>query len=121
MRDVFLLAPLVAARPGLRVPGAWDGFEMAVRAVLGQQVTVRHAVSLLGKLVARFGDRFADSSTQEAGTLTHVFPLPDRLVSAELTILGIPRVRASALTSLAVAATNDPEVLGSGRDVSESR
>ena len=50
-----VLAPLVAARPGLRVPGAWDGFELAVRAVLGQQITVAAAVGLAGKLVARYG------------------------------------------------------------------
>ena len=46
------LAPLVAARPGLRVPGAWDGFELAVRAILGQQITVAAAPQLAGKLVA---------------------------------------------------------------------
>jgi AraC family transcriptional regulator of adaptative response / DNA-3-methyladenine glycosylase II len=50
-----LLARLIAARPGLRVPGAWDGFELAVRAVLGQQITVAAAVGLAGKLVARYG------------------------------------------------------------------
>ncbi|HKV41694.1 MAG TPA: AlkA N-terminal domain-containing protein, partial [Blastocatellia bacterium] len=50
-----VLAPLVAARPGLRVPGAWDGFELAVRAVLGQQITVAAATRLLGKLVTVYG------------------------------------------------------------------
>ena len=50
------LAPLVAARPGLRVPGAWDGFELAVRAVLGQQITVAAARGLAGTLVAAHGD-----------------------------------------------------------------
>ena len=44
-----ILAPLVAARPGLRVPGAWDGFELAVRAVLGQQITVAAGVGLVGE------------------------------------------------------------------------
>ncbi len=53
------LAPLVAARPGLRVPGAWDGFELAVRAVLGQQITVPGAIRLAGALVARFGESCA--------------------------------------------------------------
>ena len=46
-----MLAPLVAARPGLRVPGAWDGFELAVRAIFGQQITVPAATKLLGRLV----------------------------------------------------------------------
>jgi AraC family transcriptional regulator of adaptative response / DNA-3-methyladenine glycosylase II len=113
-----LLAPLIAARPGLRVPGAWDGFELAVRAVLGQQVTVGHAVCLAGKLVARFGERLAAVPAEDAG-LTHVFPRPDRLVSADLTVLGMPRARASAVTSLAAAVENDPLVLGWGRSLSE--
>src|ERR1700727_101781 len=50
-----ILAPLVAARPGLRVPGAWDGFELAVRAILGQQITVTAATALAGKLVRAYG------------------------------------------------------------------
>ena len=49
-----VLAPLVAARPGLRVPGAWDGFELAVRAILGQQITVSAATRLAGKLVSSY-------------------------------------------------------------------
>ena len=55
-----VLAPLVAARPGLRVPGAWDGFELAVRAILGQQITVAAATRLVGKLVACCGERLGD-------------------------------------------------------------
>ena len=64
------LAPLIAARPGLRVPGAWDGFELAVRAVLGQQITVSAARDLAGRLVAAHGAPLAEP----AGALTHVFP-----------------------------------------------
>jgi AraC family transcriptional regulator of adaptative response / DNA-3-methyladenine glycosylase II len=52
-----LLAPLVAARPGLRVPGAWDPFELAVRAIVGQQVSVAGARTIAGRIVARAGDR----------------------------------------------------------------
>jgi AraC family transcriptional regulator, regulatory protein of adaptative response / DNA-3-methyladenine glycosylase II len=74
------LAPLVAARPGLRVPGAWDGFELAVRAVLGQQITVSAAVGLAGQLVQRHGEPLAESL--RVGTqLTHVFPLPERIAT----------------------------------------
>src|SRR6202035_796851 len=62
-----LLAPLVAARPGLRVPGAWDGFELAVRAVLGQQITVPAATQLAGKLVQAFGETIADATAREQG------------------------------------------------------
>ena len=59
-----VLAPLVAARPGLRVPGAWDGFELAVRAVLGQQITVSGAATLAGKLVAIYGEPLAEWSPE---------------------------------------------------------
>jgi AraC family transcriptional regulator, regulatory protein of adaptative response / DNA-3-methyladenine glycosylase II len=62
----------VKARPGLRVPGAWDGFELAIRAVLGQQITVSTAVRLTGRLVAAHGERLAEPD----GDLTHVFPRP---------------------------------------------
>ena len=59
-----VLAPLVAARPGLRVPGAWDGFELAVRAIFGQQITVPAATKLLGKLVQAFGDPLPAASRE---------------------------------------------------------
>jgi AraC family transcriptional regulator, regulatory protein of adaptative response / DNA-3-methyladenine glycosylase II len=112
-----VLAPLVAARPGLRVPGAWDGFELAVRAVLGQQITVAAAVGLAGKLVARYGLSLAAGLETEG--LTHVFPRPERLAWAPLTTLGMPRMRAATLTSLAAAVAEDPRVLGAGRSVAE--
>ena len=82
-----ILAPLVAARPGLRVPGAWDGFEGAVRIIVGQ--------------------------------LTHVFPRPEHVASADLTALRMPRMRAATLTSLAAAVVADPHVLGAGRSLTE--
>ena len=96
-----LLSPLVAARPGLRVPGAWDGFELAVRAVLGQQVTVRAATSLAGELVLAAGEPSADP-TAHRQELTHVFPTPQQLVQADLSAIGMPKARRMALASLAV-------------------
>ena len=86
------LAPLVAARPGLRVPGAWDGFELAVRAVLGQQITVPGAIRLAGALVARFGEKLREPD----GALTHVFPDPAALAGADPATLGMPRSRGVA-------------------------
>src|SRR5882672_5742890 len=74
-----LLAPLVAGRPGLRVPGAWDGFEVAVRAMLGQQITVVAAVNLAAKLVAEYGEPLRP--VYGAG-LTHIFPTPERIAQA---------------------------------------
>src|SRR5262249_21374272 len=107
------LAPLVAARPGLRMPGAWDGFEMAVRAVLGQQITVTAARRLAGKLVAAHGE----SLRSAGGQLTAVFPRPDRLAAADLASLGMPRSRAVALSALAAAAASDARLFHPARDL----
>ena len=99
-----LLAPLVARRPGLRVPGAWDGFETAVRALLGQQITVAAAANLAAKLVAVYGDPLTPTCSEG---LTHTFPLPATLAEADLRLLGMPAARAQALSSLAAAACAD--------------
>ena len=88
-----VLAALTAARPGLRIPGAWDGFELAMRAVLGQQITVVAAIRLGGKLVAAHG---APLARPEDG-LTHVFPEPAAIAAADLAPLGMPRSRARTL------------------------
>lgn len=106
-----LLGPRIAARPGLRVPGAWDGFELAVRAVLGQQITVAAARTLAGRLAASFGEPFADPDAVEHG-LTRQFPRPERLaaVAAEVAGLGMPRSRAHSVAGLAAAAVADPEL-----------
>jgi AraC family transcriptional regulator, regulatory protein of adaptative response / DNA-3-methyladenine glycosylase II len=100
------LAPLVKARPGLRVPGAWDGFELAIRAVLGQQITVVAAARLAGRMVAAYGQPL--SSPGEP--LTHVFPRPEVIAAADLASLGMPRSRAAALSAVAAAAVADPRV-----------
>lgn len=114
-----LLAPLVAARPGLRVPGAWDGFELAVRAVLGQQITVPAATRLAGKLVLAVGETIADPAAREQG-LTHVFPTPRQLVHADLTVIGMPSARRMALVSLAAAVAAEPRIFGPRRSLEEA-
>ena len=98
------LEPLVRARPGLRVPGAWDGFELAIRAVLGQQISVAAAARLAGRMVAAHGERLSAPS----GPLTHVFPRPEVVAAADLASLGMPRSRAAALSAVAAAAVADP-------------
>ncbi|MBI3709790.1 MAG: helix-turn-helix domain-containing protein [Proteobacteria bacterium] len=108
-----LLAPLVAERPGLRVPGAWDGFEIAVRAILGQQITVAAATKLAGKLVAAHGEVLpvAAGADASAAGLRYVFPSPDRLAGADLTAtLRMPRARVAAISALASAAKADPRL-----------
>jgi AraC family transcriptional regulator of adaptative response / DNA-3-methyladenine glycosylase II len=111
-----LLAPLVAARPGLRVPGAWDGFELAVRAILGQQITVSAAAKLAQALVVAYGQPITDPVIRELG-LTHVFPTPEQLAVADLTIIGMPRARRDALSSLARAVAADATLFGPRSDL----
>jgi AraC family transcriptional regulator of adaptative response / DNA-3-methyladenine glycosylase II len=100
------LAPLVAAHPGLRVPGSWDGFEVGVRAILGQQVTVAGARTLAGRLVDRLGEPVPGLT--ELG-LTHTFPPAEVVAAADLTGLGLTGARMTALTAFATA-VRDGEV-----------
>ncbi len=93
------LRPLVKERPGLRVPGAWAPFETAVRAILGQQVSVAAATTLAGRLARTFG-----TPLEGAPGLTHVFPRPEALESAALEpALPLPTARAAAIRALARA------------------
>jgi AraC family transcriptional regulator of adaptative response / DNA-3-methyladenine glycosylase II len=110
------LAPLVRARPGLRVPGAWDGFELAVRAVLGQQITVVGAARIAARLVERYGQPMS----RPVGSITHVFPLPQMLAARTLEGLGIPGSRADTLSALAAAVVADPHFLDANRDLTEA-
>lgn len=96
------LAPLLAARPGVRVPGGWDGFELGVRALLGQQVSVAAARRLGEQLV-----RLCGSRALLGGELSRVFPSPEQVAQAELGQLGMPRARREALCALAEAALSD--------------
>ena len=106
-RDPFL-APLVRSRPGLRSPGGWDGFELAVRAILGQQVTVRAARALAARLVSLCGVPLPRAG--RAPRLSHAFPSPRRVASAPLDRLGMPASRRAALKALANAAIADPHL-----------
>jgi AraC family transcriptional regulator of adaptative response / DNA-3-methyladenine glycosylase II len=104
-----LLAPLVAQRPGLRAPGGWDGFEIAVRAVLGQQISVVAARRLAGQLVARHG-RPVPKSFLLHPSLSHVFPTGKRLASVTSIGLGMPVARLAALKAVAEASVADPNL-----------
>ena len=113
-----LLAPLVASRPGLRVPGGWDGFELAVRAILGQQVSVTGARTLAGRLVARYGEPLAGGRGD--ARLTHVFPTPARLADADPSALGLPRSRGEALRALARASRDDARLFRTAQGLDEA-
>jgi len=92
------LSTVLAAHPGLRLPGAWDGFELAVRAILGQQVTVKGASTLSGRLASAFGERMA-----AADGPTILFPTPAALAEAEVGRIGLPKARARTIRALAEA------------------
>lgn len=99
LREEPLLAKAIRKRPGLRVPGGWDGFEIAVRAVIGQQISVAGATTLARRLV----DAYGETRTQARDSLDRAFPTPERLRDAPLETIGLPRSRAATLRSLAAA------------------
>jgi AraC family transcriptional regulator of adaptative response / DNA-3-methyladenine glycosylase II len=106
-------------RPGLRVPGAWDGFEVAVRAILGQQVSVAGATTLAGRLVERFGTPLPEAAA--AGSLTRVFPDAAALAGADLRAIGLPAARARAIAALAEAVAAGRLVLAPHADPDKTR
>ena len=87
--------------PGLRVPGCWNGFELAIRAILGQQITVKGATALAGRMVRAFGQPFF-----AAGDLTHTFPSPEVLATASLASVGLTTARAQTIRLLARAVSD---------------
>ena len=112
-----LMQRLIAAHPGLRVPGAWDGLELAMRAVLGQQITVGAAIKLAGKLVSRYGPPL----TSCLPGVTHGFPEAAVLAQADLATLGMPRSRGRTLSGVAQALLDDPCLFEPGREGAVAR
>ncbi len=98
LRSDPVLAGSVEAHPGLRVPGCWNGFELAVRAILGQQITVKGATAMAGRMASSFGKPF-----RAAKGLTHLFPAPEALADAKLGSIGVTGARAETIRSLARA------------------
>lgn len=113
------LGPLAAAHPGLRVPGAFDGFEMATRAILGQQVSVKAASTLAGRFAAAFGAPVATPFPR----LTHLSPTAERVAGADpadLVALGILAGRAHSIVVLARVVAEGGISLEPGGDVEET-
>jgi len=94
--DPLLRRP-VAAHPGLRVPGAWEPFELAVRAILGQQISVAAATTIAGRVAARWG------TPTDGSPLSRLFPAAVQLADARLEEAGITGARAATLRALAKA------------------
>ena len=98
-----IIGPLMRARPGLRVPGTWDPFETGVRAIVGQQVSVLGANTVIARLVLRCGTSVANL---ESLGLTHLFPSAGDLAVADLSGLGLTDARALAIRSFAQAVSD---------------
>jgi AraC family transcriptional regulator, regulatory protein of adaptative response / DNA-3-methyladenine glycosylase II len=111
LRGDALIGPLVAAAPGLRVPGAVDGAELAVRAVLGQQISVPAARTAAGRLVAEQGERLP----HPRGAVTALFPAAATLAALDPAALAMPRARARALVGLCAALSTGAVRLDSRR------
>jgi AraC family transcriptional regulator, regulatory protein of adaptative response / DNA-3-methyladenine glycosylase II len=111
-----VLGPLVEDRPGLRVPSTVDGFELAVRAVVGQQVSVAGARTVLGRLAAMYGEPLAG-----ADGLDRHFPSAARLAEANPAGMPFPRVRGDALRSIARLAIEGQLNLDPGADAASAR
>jgi AraC family transcriptional regulator, regulatory protein of adaptative response / DNA-3-methyladenine glycosylase II len=92
-----VLLPLVRRRPGIRVPGTFDGFELVIRAIFGQQVSVAGARTSLGRLAARFGTPLGKPD----GGITHLFPTPAQVAVIPPEDLGMPRARAATIRRVA--------------------
>ncbi len=112
-----LLGPLVRGAPGRRVAGAVDGHELAVRAVLGQQVSLRGASTLAGRLVAAHGEKLK----RPLGAVTHVFPSAGLLADADLGRLAMPAARRRGLLALLGALAREDLVIDAGADRVETR
>lgn len=109
-----LLAKTIAAVPGLRLPGCWDGFELAVRAILGQQVSVAGASTLAGRLAQTFGTPISAGSP-----LTHLFPAAQVLAEADIACIGLPKNRAETIRALARAVIEGRIAFSAGTNVDE--
>jgi AraC family transcriptional regulator of adaptative response / DNA-3-methyladenine glycosylase II len=110
------LRPLVNAVPGRRVPGSADGSELAIRAVLGQQISVAGARTLAGRLTRIAGKPLTSSS----GAVTHLFPDPDAVAGADLSELGIPSARRRTLQALCERIARGDLTLDGGADREEA-
>jgi AraC family transcriptional regulator of adaptative response / DNA-3-methyladenine glycosylase II len=111
------VASMVATRPGLRVPGAVDGWEILVRAIIGQQVSVAAARTLLGRLVERCGTSIDLDDT----AVSTLFPTPEAVAAADLAGLGLTGRRAASLQSAASVAASGALLLEPGDDLAEAR
>lgn len=114
--DPFM-APLVAERPALRVPGGWDPFEVAVRSIIGQQVSVARARQLNGILVERCGSEWP---AEVDGGVHRLFPTPQQVLDADLSAMGMPGARVTTLKTVAGALVENPRLFERGSTLDDT-
>jgi len=112
-----LLKSIIRENRGVRVPGAWGGFELTIRAILGQQISVKGATTLAGRIAARYGEQVNNPAAEDAD-LQYLFPTAQRLARARFNDIGLVRSRAETLRRVSAAvvrgdisfdATQDPD------------
>jgi len=118
-----VLGALLKRSPGIRVPGAWDGFELTVRAILGQQVSVKAATTLAGRIAARYGAAMqvpASLAGRADGlTIDRLFPTPQKLMRARFNDIGLVTSRAETIRRVASAVVHGELSFDNSQDVDE--
>jgi AraC family transcriptional regulator of adaptative response / DNA-3-methyladenine glycosylase II len=117
------LAAIMKTSPGIRVPGAWDGFELTIRAILGQQVSVKAATTMSGRIAARYGEKAAIPESVRSKMpdveLSRLFPTPEKLSRARFNDIGLVRSRAETIRRVAQAVCNGSLVFDNAQDPEE--
>ena len=121
LRQDKILRGWIRQHPGLRVPGAWDGFELTVRAILGQQVSVKAATTFAGRIAERYGEKISVPVDDTVNAPNRLFPTPQKLQRARLESLGIIRSRAQTIRDLARAVATGELRFDAGQDLAELR
>ncbi|MGI9219837.1 MAG: AlkA N-terminal domain-containing protein [Woeseiaceae bacterium] len=119
------IAGILRGTPGVRVPGTWDGFELTIRAILGQQVSVKAATTMSGRIAARYGDKMtipeSVSSRVPEVRLNRLFPTPEKLSRARFNDIGLVRSRAETIRRVAKAVCDGDLVFDNAQDPEDFR
>ena len=110
------LKKILRYNPGVRVPGAWNGFELTVRAILGQQISVKAATTIAGRIAARYGEPLETGDAVADPALNRVFPTPQRLLRARFNDIGIVGSRAGTIRRVAAAVASGEIVFDAAQD-----
>ena len=105
----------IRENPGIRIPGCWDPYELAVRAILGQQVSVEGGATLASRLARRYGRPLAGAPDG----LSLLFPRPEDIAGADLSDIGLPRSRQELLTSFSAKVAENPDFLNKPAQLEE--